>query len=537
MRGEVSKTRVLLIDAQGPWLKKLDDEVDQVVLPLGLMYLASYSREVFGETIDFQIYNSMVDLNENDPDAIRACIERYEPHIVGIRGMTRYQKQFALVASLAKQHSDALIVGGGPYISSDEHAGLRDNRIDLAVLDEGEITFAEVIDHHRRGLPFDDIAGVAFNTHEGVQRTPKRPFMSAEELDALPFPAYDLVDMERYSQMLSYGYNKRRQGVLYTSRGCPYRCDFCHVLFGKRFRERSPQSLLEEVTWLYERWDVRDFYIVDDIFNLQNDRAIDFFKMITASPMSGQVRFYFVNGLRGDRVDPAFIDAAVEAGVVWMAYAVETASPRLQKQIQKHLNVEKVRATIEYSYAKDIAVIYWGMLGIDTETIEEAQATVDLLNAMPPSTIPMLFSLKPYPGTEAYEKLKAKEADLSERMKFHFHDTGTEYHSFLGLLRRDPEYYGVLRSWGEHVSSMQRMRTCTQNLMKIGHTDDDIRTAYKLLYRKLSEAMVDELIAWCRDDLSTRALAPTMPAMMSPSPQIQEADLEPLEQGEGASPS
>jgi anaerobic magnesium-protoporphyrin IX monomethyl ester cyclase len=502
-------TRILLIDAQGPWLKKLPGEVDQVVLPLGLMYLASYAREVLGEDVEFKIYQSLVDLNDNDPEAIEACIRREKPDIVGIRGMTRYQAQFEQIASLARAHSDALIVGGGPYISSDEYAGLMDNDIDLGVVDEGEITFAEVIDHYRKGLPFSGIAGVAYCEEGEVVRTPKRPFMDAEELNALPFPAYDLIDMDRYEQMLSYGYNKRRQGVIYTSRGCPYRCDFCHVLFGKRFRERSPQSLLDEVTWLYERWDVRDFYIVDDIFNLQNERAITFFRMISSSFMSGKVRFYFVNGLRGDRVDPAFIDAAVEAGTVWMAYAVETASPRLQKQIQKNLNIEKVKQAIEYSSTKDVAVIYWGMLGIDTETIEEAQATVDLLTSMPPSTIPMLFSLKPYPGTGAYEKLKKREAELSERMTFHFHDTGSEYHSFLGLMRRDPRYYDVLRSWGDHVSSLDRMHTATQNLMKIGHTDDDIQTSYKLLYRKLTAEMVDDLIAWCRADLAKVSQPPS----------------------------
>lgn len=289
------KTRVLLIDAQGPWLKKFEGEVDQVVLPLGLMYLASYARQALGEDVEFEIYNSMVDLNDNDPEAIEACIRQARPDIVGIRGMTRYQKEFAQVATIAKAVTSALVVGGGPYMSSDEHAGLVDNDIDIAVLDEGEYTFAEVIEHYRRGEPFDDIAGIALPADGGIRRTPKRPFLTAEELDALPFPAYDLVDMDRYAQMLSYGYNKRRQGVLYTSRGCPYRCDFCHVLFGKSFRERSPQSLLDEVSWLYENWAVRDFYIVDDIFNLQKERAIEFFEMISSSPMRGNVRFYFVN--------------------------------------------------------------------------------------------------------------------------------------------------------------------------------------------------------------------------------------------------
>ena len=86
---------------------------------------------------EFAIYQSLVDLDDNDPEAIEACIKREKPDIVGIRGMTRYQEQFAQIAGLAREHSDALIVGGGPYVSSDEHAGLLDNDIDLAVIDEG----------------------------------------------------------------------------------------------------------------------------------------------------------------------------------------------------------------------------------------------------------------------------------------------------------------------------------------------------------------------------------------------------------------
>ena len=69
--------------------------------------------------------------------------------------MTRYKKEFAQITSIAKARSSALVVGGGPYVSSDDHAGLLDTEIDLSVLDEGEITFAEVIDRVRSGRPFD----------------------------------------------------------------------------------------------------------------------------------------------------------------------------------------------------------------------------------------------------------------------------------------------------------------------------------------------------------------------------------------------
>ncbi|WP_394829127.1 B12-binding domain-containing radical SAM protein [Pendulispora albinea] len=509
-------TKIVLFDAQGYWLKKTRDEMDQVVLPLGLMYLASYARSKLGDALDIKIYHTMVDF-DNDAESIAACIRRERPDVVGIRGMTRYQKEFAQVARLARENSSALIVAGGPYASSDEQAGLLPE-IDIAVLDEGEITFTEILDRFQRGQPLDGILGTAVRRDGVVHRAPKRPFLDSRELEALPFPAYDLIDMDKYATQLSYGYNRRRQGVIYTSRGCPYRCDFCHVLFGKKFRERGPESLLAEFTWLYDQWNVRDFYVVDDIFNLQKERAVEFFRKLSKSHMGGNIRIYFVNGLRGDRIDKEFIDAAVEAGAVWLAYAVETASPRLQKQIQKHLKIDKVKRVIEYSYQKGVAVIYWGMLGIDTETIEEAQSTVDLLCSMPPSTIPMLFSMKPYPGTEAYAKLRAKEKALDESLKFQFQDTGSEYHSFAGLMKKDERYFDVLKTWVDQAQSPERMKTCTKNLMRIGNTDEDIRIAYKLLYRKLPKRIVDELIQTCRHELA--AEGPPPPAVW---PEIVEA--------------
>lgn len=492
--------KILLIDAQGYWLKKQSEEVDQVVLPLGLMYLAAYARQQFPGQLEIQIYNSVVDF-DNKKSLIDECIAKEKPDIVGIRGMTRYEQEFKQIIASVKKNSQALIIGGGPFISSDENCCLQ-HGIDIAVLDEGEITFAEILGAILEKRSYKEILGIAFLQNGEVIRNPKRPFMDDNELDALPFPAYDLIDMDKYAYQLSYGYNKRRQGVVYTSRGCPYRCDFCHVLFGKKFRQRSPASLYKEFQTLFDEWNVRDFYIVDDIFNLQKERAIEFFQKLTASHMSGKIRIYFVNGLRGDRVDEEFIDAAVKAGSVWLAYAIETASPRLQKQIQKNLNVEKVKKTIEYSSQKDVAVIYWGMLGIDSETIEEAQSTVDLLSSLPPSTIPMLFSLKPYPGTEAYRKLKLKAENLDSATTFLFQDTGSSYHSFLGLLTKDEKYYDILKNWTDKIQSFEHMLHCTKALMKIGHTNEDIQTAYKLLYRKLPAQQVQQLIEHSREALN-----------------------------------
>jgi anaerobic magnesium-protoporphyrin IX monomethyl ester cyclase len=477
--------KILLIDAQGHWLKKREADVDQVVLPLGLMQLASVVKREIGEAVEVKIANSVVDLQNNDDKAIQEWIEIEKPDIIGIRGLTRYAAEFRKIARLSKAHSNAIVVGGGPFVSSDDNFGLLSSEIDFAVVGEGEATFAEFVKNTMRGEPFDSINGIAFRRGSSVMQNPPRDFLY--DLDSIPWPDYSAIDEKKYSQFLSYGYNKRRQGVLYTSRGCPYRCSFCHNVFGKEFRSRSPENIFSEFKQLYDVG-IRDFYVVDDNFNLNKKRAIRLFGLISKSACVRNVKLYFVNGLRGDLVDHEFIDAAVDAGTIWLTYAIETTSARLQRVIEKNLNVEKVGDAIEYSASKGVVVNFWGLLGIDSETIEEARKTVEFMNSLPPSVIPMLFSLKPYPGTDAYRSRMEKGEKIPDA------ELASEYHSFLGLLMKDRRYMDVVELWRGSVESLDRLKHSTRVLINNGFTDDDIFCTYRLIYLSMPDDQIHSLI-------------------------------------------
>jgi anaerobic magnesium-protoporphyrin IX monomethyl ester cyclase len=481
--------KILLIDAQGYWLKKRESDIDQVVLPLGLMYLASAVKQKLRDEVEVKIANSVVDLDNNNEEVIQEWIASERPDIVGIRGLTRYAPEFKKIAHLAKTNCAAIVVGGGPFVSSDEQYGLSTCDIDLAVIGEGEVTFVEFVKRIVLGESWESVNGIAFRRGSSVVPNCPQPYIY--DLDNLPWPDYGAIEMEKYSRCLSYGYNKRRQGVLYTSRGCPYHCTFCHNVFGKDYRFRSPEDIYSEIEHLYDTG-IRDFYIVDDNFNLSRKRALKFFGLLTKSTSIRGAKLYFVNGLRGDLVDHDFVDAAVDAGSIWLSYAIETTSPRLQRAIQKNLNVEKVRKAIEYSASKGVVVNYWGLLGIESETIEEARATVEFMNDLPPSVIPMLFSLKPYPGTDVYRTLKESGRDICDA------ELGSEYHSFLGLLGKDRRYVDVLNLWNKSVESEDRLMYSTHVLIDNGYTDDDVYSSYRLLYRSMSEDRIHSLIEHAR---------------------------------------
>jgi radical SAM superfamily enzyme YgiQ (UPF0313 family) len=467
----VDKKKIILVDACSTWLKKNEGQTDQVVLPLGLMYLSSHLKQQFGDSVDTSILHSVVDIKSDEQ--LREIIEREKPDIVGIRTQTVYRDEFHNVAKTVKETSDALVIAGGPHVSSDLDDVLNAG-VDIAVIGEGEHSLAEIV----AGKKKEEIIGIAYREDGRTVRT--IPRVGIDNLDVLPFPDYDNIDMDKYESNLSYGFNFRKQGVVTTSRGCQFTCDFCHTTLGKKSRLRSAENVLDEIQELSDRG-IKDIYFVDDIFNINRKRALEIFRGISERDLG--LRLYFVNGLRGDLVNEEFIDSMVEAGTIWVSYAIETASPRLQKEIGKHLSLPKVRRAIEYSAQQGIIVNYWGLLGSHTETEQEAHQTIDFMESLPPSVIPYLFALKPFKGTDAHEKAQSTDDDL-----------GSVYHNFAHLFRRNRFYMNVVRRWRDSVWSEDRLQRSTSILQNNGYSNEEIRAAYGVLYSSMDKSQLEGLL-------------------------------------------
>ena len=171
--------------------------------------------------------------------------------------------------------------------------------------------------------------------------------MLLDNLDELPFPDYSLIDLGRYEQHLSYAYNHRRQGVLLTSRGCPFLCTYCNTFAGKTARLRSAENVVAEMEQMSRDHAIEDFYVVDDIFNMDRKRTEAVFRMIIG--LGKNWRLYFVNGLRADIMTRELVDLMADAGTVWVTYAVESGSPRIQKLVKKNMHLDRATEIINYS--------------------------------------------------------------------------------------------------------------------------------------------------------------------------------------------
>jgi len=232
--------------------------------------------------------------------------------------------------------------------------------------------------------------------YKSIERSP------ITELDYLPIIDRSLVDYEKYNKFIGQSMVKDCMS-LQATRGCPYKCMYCHKIWPKKHYVRSAENIFEEIQLFY-KMGVKRFAFVDDIFNFNIENSTRFYQLLIKNRL--KVQLFFPNGLRGDILTKKYIDLMVEAGTVNIAFALETGSPRIQKLIQKHMHIEKLRENIDYTCMTypEIILELQTMHGFPTETEEEAMKTLDFIFNLKWLDFPYINILKIFPHTDM-EKL------------------------------------------------------------------------------------------------------------------------------------
>ncbi|HLP58191.1 MAG TPA: AMP-binding protein, partial [Candidatus Deferrimicrobium sp.] len=292
----------------------------------------------------------------------------------------------------------AVLKAGGAYFPIDTR--LPEKRIITMLEDSGAIillTYSDVV----KNFSYTTLQGLQ-RMHISIQATLTSPRPQILNLNDQPFADRSLIDYEKYNQDIGQAMVKNAITIQAT-RGCPYNCAYCHKIWSKRHVYRSAENIFEEVK-LYYDMGVRRFGFIDDIFNLNARNSSRFFQLVIKNRLD--VQLYFPNGIRTDILTADYIDLMIEAGVVNLAMALETASPRLQNLIGKNLDLDKFRRNIEYICHQYPGVIseLFTMHGFPTETEEEALGTLNFVKSLKWIHFPYINILKIYPGTDM-EKL------------------------------------------------------------------------------------------------------------------------------------
>jgi anaerobic magnesium-protoporphyrin IX monomethyl ester cyclase len=368
-----------------------------VTFPLGIMYLASYLRTKFKAQI--LLVNQKLD---NCPsEALVARARDFNPDVVGLSAITNTAQQLpAVTQCLRRALPHALIVLGGPHVSAVREDALTGTAADAAVPGEGEIALERIIQSYLDGAGLEAIPGIVWRSRDGDVISNPGAVPTIDDLDTLPRPAYDLLNLDAYWRRQSMAPIPRKRYIsLFSSRGCPFHCIYCHNVFGKRYRSHSAERIVEEMRFFKDVYGVDEIEFLDDIFNYDRARLADFCRRCVDERLDCALAF--PNGMRGDLLKTEDMDALVEAGMYYSAFGLESGSPRIQQIIGKRLNLESCLENIRHLVGRRVFTYGFMMLGFPTETEADIEMSINVAASSHLHLVKYTVAT-PFPNSELY---------------------------------------------------------------------------------------------------------------------------------------
>lgn len=382
---------------------------------LGLAYLGAVSERRGDEVV---IFDADV---EDRP--VSDFVQEFRPHIIGITANTPQVKQAWRTAAAIKQIHDVPIVLGGPHVSVLPEESCAKPDVDLVVRGEGEEIWLEICDRvesflrdqphfstsalmHPKHKIFADCLGVTYKTSDGaIHNNPDRAALA--DLDTLPWPAYHLFKMDRYTnlQPATDKVDGARSFSIMTSRGCPYRCTFCsQSIMPIKWRSRSAENVIAEWRHLVHDLDAQEIGVLDDSANIRVKRLEELGHALIDNQLN-HVPWIFVNGIRANLAGQELLALLKQAGLKRVAFGVETGDPAILKSIDKKVDHDTIRQAFRNAEAAGLETIAFLILGLPGETRATMQRTIDFAIELDP-LIANFSMMTPYPGTKVYETVK-----------------------------------------------------------------------------------------------------------------------------------
>lgn len=305
--------------------------------------------------------------------------------------------------------SKVIVILGGAHFGLSDASFLEGCPMaDFTLSGEYEFNLLELLTHLRDGTSPEAVPGLG---HRRADKTVavNKPGKLAE-LDSYPWPARELLPMERYCD--------RPGGIpapslqLIASRGCPFGCIFCawpQLMYGgNSYRTRTPKDVVDEIEDAVKRFGFKSFYFDDDTFNIGKPRILELAREIKARGLN----LPWAIMARADQMDRETLAALKDAGLVALKYGVESGSQELLKQACKGLDLGKVAETVRFTRELGIRYHLTFMFGLPGETEETARQTVETALALDPDSLQFSIAT-PFPGSRFHKHLLEKGHLLS----------------------------------------------------------------------------------------------------------------------------
>lgn len=362
--------------------------------PLGLAYLAAVLER---EGYDVKILDSPV-LDHSFEDVKRE-VKKLDPDLVGVTSTTPTIYDAMKTVKTVKEAKDNAftIMGGAHPTFMPRETLLECPDLDAVAIGEGEITLLELVRALGSGSSLGGVRGIAFKRGREVVFTPPRP--PIENLDSLPFPARHLLPMDKY---MVFGKRTFIANVM-SSRGCPYNCIFCSssLMFGKKYRARSPSNVADEVEELVNKYKVKHIEFADDNFTFDQRRAINIAKEFLKRGLD----VVWACGARVDNISRELLYWLKKAGCYMIYVGVESGVQRVLNILRKGIKIDQVVRAVKMIKEFGIEVTGSFIIGAPGETRKDVKETVKFAKKLD-IDFAQFTVMTPYPGTHIYDYAK-----------------------------------------------------------------------------------------------------------------------------------
>jgi len=365
--------------------------------PLGLLYIGAVLEKA---GVDVEIVPA--DVLKLDWGGIRRKIEADQPDIVGVTSTTENRFQsFRLVKVAREAAPGAVTVMGGPHASmAAEDTLAHIPELDIVVRGEGEMTMidlAHALERKRAAGAIAHVAGISYRQDGRVVSNPHRSPIT--NLDGLPFPAFHLVPFEKYNFKIDVPGRGPLPAVnIMTSRGCPFNCNFCAtpINWGRAVRVRTTDNVIAEIESDIEKLGSRVIFFYDDTFNVSVRRVED----ICTKMIERRLDVFWRCEVRLDLVTRPLLARMKQAGLFHVSFGIEAGSERVRNSvIDKKIRIDDFHNVIAWCRELDIIPNVFFIFSHPTETWEEAQETIRLIERYRNEVEASVAILHIYPGT------------------------------------------------------------------------------------------------------------------------------------------
>ena len=371
--------------------------------PLGLGYMASVLKQ---RDIDVKIFDP--EAEGKNYQALQEDIVEYSPTLVGITSATaNFSGALKIVQLIRDSAPHMLTMIGGIHASAlrEKLFELYPDAFDLLCYGEGEYTLLEVVEALQGSQDFSRIKGLIYQENGVVIANPPREFL--QNLDELPVPARELVDLDNYRVQPQF-YRGCKSATMITSRGCPFGCTFCasELTLGSKFRMHSAEYVLQEIDLLVREYGVKHLVFVDDCFTVNKKRL----KTICQEIIEREYHISWHCFARVDTVNEELLKVMRQAGCFSLLFGIESGNDDILKNVHKKLTLSQAEETLRIANRLGFKTVCGFIIGLPGETKDTIQDTINFAKKLNP-TIASFNFLIPFPGTEIYNESYKEQLD------------------------------------------------------------------------------------------------------------------------------